>query len=79
MKLFDTKPTIRIDPHEFKRLLGLPPEYMMEGRVEELARWAENWYEKHGNPWIHAKQIGQLEVEKNGGSKSRGKPCTTHF
>jgi hypothetical protein len=63
MNLFETKPSINIDPGEFKRLLGLPPEYTMAGRVSELAEWAGEWYAANGNPWVYAHQVEELDLD----------------
>ena len=49
---------------EFVRLLGLPPEYEMQGRVAELAEWARNWYGENGQPWIHSHHISELNLEE---------------
>jgi len=36
-----------------------PEEYV---RPRELAGWAEDWFAKHGRPWIYARQAEQLEI-----------------
>jgi hypothetical protein len=63
MELIDTAPAIRIDPAEYKRLLGYPPGFEWEGRARELAEWAEAWYAEHGHPWMYARQAMKLELD----------------
>ncbi|HWD20923.1 MAG TPA: hypothetical protein VHB20_16775 [Verrucomicrobiae bacterium] len=46
---------------EYKRLLGFPAAYPLEGRARELAEWARAWYAQHGRPWIFAHGAKSLE------------------
>jgi hypothetical protein len=55
---------IKINPKEFQRLLGFPPDYVMQDRVYRLAQWAEAWYAKYGRPWVHVKRVKTLEVSE---------------
>jgi hypothetical protein len=54
---------IDVQPAEYKRLLGYPPQRAINGRARELERWARRWYAEHGRPWIYARQARQLEAE----------------
>lgn len=60
-ELIDTNPNLEIQENEFKRLLGYPENYELEGRSLELANWTRQWYNKNGKPWIYAFQINDLD------------------
>lgn len=62
MELIDTAPQVSIDPAEYKRLLGYPRDFQMEGRAQELADWAAQWYAANGHPWIYAREAQALEL-----------------
>jgi hypothetical protein len=53
----DTKPEVNVAEAEYKRLLGFPFDYAMEGRARELADWARQWYAEKGKPWIAAREV----------------------
>src|SRR5438045_2934542 len=55
-ELIDIQPDIHVLESEYKRLLGFPPHYVLEGRVLELAQWARRWYAENGKPWIYGRQ-----------------------
>ncbi|MFO1514434.1 MAG: hypothetical protein U1F83_16260 [Verrucomicrobiota bacterium] len=61
-ELTDIRPDIKVQEAEYKRLLGLPPNYELEGRTRELADAAARWYAEHGRPWIYARQNGEIEL-----------------
>ncbi|MGA7235344.1 MAG: hypothetical protein WBY44_06680 [Bryobacteraceae bacterium] len=65
MELIDTAPAIQVDPAEYKRLLGFPRDYEWDGRLRELAEWAQAWYTENGHPWIYARQAADLEIVEN--------------
>src|SRR5262245_40413366 len=69
-ELIDTKPDTNVQEAEYKRLLGLPQDYVMEGRVCELANWARRWYAENGKPWVYARQT-PIQLE-NGGLQVHG-------
>src|SRR5690349_19637427 len=54
----DTSPQVNVVEAEYKRLLGFPVEYVIEGRARELADWAKQWYAENGKPWIYAREVG---------------------
>lgn len=54
-ELIDRQPEIVVQESDYKRLLGYPAEYPLEGRARELADWAKEWYAGHGHPWIYAR------------------------
>lgn len=62
MELIDTAPKVRVDPAEYKRLLGYPRDHVLEGQARELAERAEAWYAEHGRPWMYARQAAELEI-----------------
>jgi hypothetical protein len=56
----DTAPAVDIQPAEYNRLLGYPPGWALEGRAQELADMAADWFAKHGRPWVYARQAESL-------------------
>jgi hypothetical protein len=62
IELLDTLPDVNVQPAEYKRLLGLPSDYVLTGRTRELADSARAWYVKHGRPWLYARACDRLEV-----------------
>jgi len=61
----DSSPVVNVLENEYKRLLGFPADYMLEGRVRELADWAKQWYADNGRPWIYAREV-ELELTADG-------------
>jgi hypothetical protein len=59
----DTKPQVNVTEIEYKRLLGFPVDYTLEGRGRELADWAKQWYAENGRPWIYAREVA-LEFQE---------------
>ena len=55
-------PGVEVRPEEYVRLLGYPKGRVLEGRAEELANWAKDWYAAHGKPWIYARQAANFEI-----------------
>jgi hypothetical protein len=64
-KLIDNNPVINILESEYKRLLGFPSNYTLEGRVCELAEWAKHWYALNGHPWIYAYEADELYLSSD--------------
>ena len=64
MELIDIKPDIDVQETEYKRLLGYPNNYELQGRARILADWASQWYTKNGNPWVYALQLNNLDFSK---------------
>jgi len=62
IELLDTLPDVNVQPAEYKRLLGLPRDYVLTGRTRELADGARAWYVKHGRPWLYARACDRLDV-----------------
>lgn len=54
-------PQVKVRPEEYIRLLGYPRGRVLEGRAEELANLAEDWYAANGKPWLYARQAN-LEI-----------------
>jgi hypothetical protein len=62
IELLDNLPEVHVQPAEYKRLLGLPADYEMTGRVSELAENARAWYAKFGRPWLYARSCDRVEI-----------------
>ena len=62
LELIDIRPEVNVQEAEYKRLLGLPPHYELDGRTRELADAAVHWYTEHGRPWIYARQTSDIEL-----------------
>jgi hypothetical protein len=61
-ELIDNNPDINVKESEYKRLLGYPHHYEIEGRAHELADWARQWYTENGHPWVYAINIADLDL-----------------
>jgi hypothetical protein len=61
-ELIDIRPDINVQESEYKRLLGFPGHYVLEGRSRELADQARQWYAKNGRPWIYSRQVEGLSL-----------------
>jgi hypothetical protein len=55
-------PEVKVRPEEYVRLLGYPHGRVLEGRAEELADWAKDWYAANGKPWIYARQAEEFAI-----------------
>ncbi len=66
MQLTETNPIVDVNEREYQRLLGLPPEYVMAGRMAELAQWASQWYAERGRPWVYARKATSLDLKGEG-------------
>jgi len=49
-ELIDTHPDSSVQESEYKRLLGFPGDYVLEGRSRELADKTRQWYAQNGRP-----------------------------
>jgi len=63
IELVDTCPDVNVQPAEFKRLLGYPPDWVIRDRARELADWARDWYTRNGRPWIYAHEANTLRID----------------
>lgn len=61
-ELIDTPAECNVQESEYKRLLGFPPDYVLEGRSRQLADEARAWFARHGRPWIYVRQIDSLAL-----------------
>jgi len=61
-ELTDIRPEVTVQEAEYKRLLGFPPHYDLDGRTRELADAATQWYAEHGRPWIYARQTSGIKL-----------------
>ncbi len=61
-EVIDTHPDGNVQESEYKRLLGFPADYVLEGRSRELADKTRQWYAQNGRPWVYARQIEGLEL-----------------
>ncbi len=62
IELAGTFPEVNVQPAEYVRLLGYPRGWQLEGRAQELAEWARNWYGQNGRPWFYARQAEEFEI-----------------
>jgi hypothetical protein len=51
---------VDVDPAEYNRLLGYPPDRLPKDRADELAQWAREWYAANGRPWVYARLTARL-------------------
>jgi hypothetical protein len=65
MRLLETHPSLEVEEAEYTRLLGLPRGHVLEEPLDGLARWAREWYEENGRPWISARRVERLEVSED--------------
>jgi hypothetical protein len=69
--LIESNPRVAIQDSEYKRLLGYPKDYFIEGRARELADQARAWFAENGRPWICAREVRSLE-SKDGHARIGG-------
>lgn len=62
--LTEINPGVEVEDSEYQRLLGYPRHRPIEGRSRELAGGAREWFSKHGRPWICAREISPVEVQR---------------
>ena len=62
IELAGTFPDLNVQPAEYARLLGYPRGFVLEGRANELAGWARDWYAENGRPWFYARQAETFEI-----------------
>jgi hypothetical protein len=62
MEITDTSPVVHVEPAEYTRLLGYPRGWVLEGRAEELADWARDWFAEHGRPWLYAREANGFDL-----------------
>ncbi|CAN5899250.1 hypothetical protein BH11GEM1_BH11GEM1_23430 [soil metagenome] len=63
IELTDIAPDTNVQPAEYQRLLGYPRDFEMADRARELAAQARAWYQLHGRPWLHAREVSRMELE----------------
>ena len=62
LELADSLAEVDVLEPEYRRLLGYPRGAVLSERARELAGWARAWYRANGQPWIYAREAGELEV-----------------
>jgi hypothetical protein len=62
LELVETNPNVNVQESEYQRLLGFPKNYLMLGRMRELAEAARRWYTENGRPWFYACQVDSPEL-----------------
>jgi len=62
IELSCTLSSLNVLDEEYVRLLGYPRGWVLEGRPRELANWAQDWFAKHGMPWMYARQAEKFEI-----------------
>ena len=66
-ELIDNNPDINVIEDEYKRLLGYPHDYQIEGRSRELIDLAKNWYKENGKPWVYACRTDKIDLSGENG------------
>jgi len=66
IELIDTCPDVNVQPAEYKRLLGYPRDWVVRDRARELVDWARDWYARHGQPWVYAREADAMETTDGG-------------
>ena len=61
-ELFENQPKVEVQQAEFNRLLGYPKGHILEGRSQQLATEARQWYAQHGRPWLYARHVEGVEL-----------------
>jgi hypothetical protein len=61
-ELFETPSKVDVQQAEFNRLLGYPKGHLLEGRSQQLATEARQWYATHGRPWLYARHVEGVEL-----------------
>ena len=56
-------PTVNVQEGEYRRLLGLPPDFLVDDQIAELMRGAREWYAVHGRPWVSSIPLLDLRIE----------------
>lgn len=64
LEVLDTTPKISVPGEEYRRLLGYPKGYEPGERSLELEEGTKQWYAEYGRPWVYARQINSLILEK---------------
>ncbi len=62
LELATALPEVKVMPEEYIRLLGYPRGWVLDGRAQELANWARDWYAANGKPWFYARRAESLEI-----------------
>ena len=62
IEIADTDPDVNVQPAEYQRLLGYPRDWVIESRARELVEWARDWYGRHGQPWVYARELEAVDV-----------------
>jgi hypothetical protein len=63
LELLDTLPDVNVQPAEYKRLLGYPPDHVLDGRARELIDLARTWYIRNGRPWVYARHVNNIGLQ----------------
>jgi hypothetical protein len=63
LELFEANPPVNVQESEYQRLLGFPKNYLLQGRMRDLAEAARQWYVENGRPWFYARWVDMLELE----------------
>lgn len=61
-EFLDLAPEVNVPEAEYKRLLGYPADYEVDGRVSELIEKTRKWYAENGRPWVYVRQACKLEL-----------------
>lgn len=62
IELTNHRPQIDVQPAEYQRLLGYPPDRVLDERASKLVAASREWYDRNGHPWVCARHTASLEV-----------------
>jgi len=83
LELIEIRPDVNVQETEYRRLLGFPRNYSMQGHVRERADGARQWYAENGRPWFYARQVNALELANGklriGGTEFSSRRLHRHF
>jgi hypothetical protein len=63
IEINDPTPNVDVEPAEYVRLLGYPGGWTLDGRAQELADWAREWYAQHGHAWTYARSVDEVRID----------------
>lgn len=58
-------PDLSVDEREYKRLLGFPHDFVLEGRTRELVEQSRAWFATNGRPWIMVRTVDDLSLRSD--------------
>jgi hypothetical protein len=62
IELANHRPQVDVQLAEYQRLLGYPPDRVLDERASELVAASREWFDRNGRPWIYARHTESLEI-----------------